>query len=175
MSPGTDVDRARQLRLLIDSVADYAIFLLEIDGRVATWNPGAERIKGYKANEIIGRHFSTFYTDVDRDRRYPEHELEVAAEVGRFEDEGWRVRKDGTQFWANVVITAIRDETGELVGFGKVTRDLTDRRRRETELQRFAAMAAHDLAEPLRTVAGFAELLRRRHAAALPPEAEKYL
>src|SRR5689334_7548715 len=124
-----------RFRLLVESVRDYAIFLLDPEGHVATWNAGAERIKGYRAEEIIGRHFSVFYPEERVAERFPQYELEVAAREGRFEDEGWRIRKDGTRFWANVVITALRDETGTLVGFGKVTRDLTDRRQAEEALR----------------------------------------
>jgi PAS domain S-box-containing protein len=115
-------------RLLVDNVKDYAIFLLDPEGRVATWNQGAEMIKGYKAGEIIGEHFSTFYPKEARESRWPERELEIAAKEGKFVDEGLRVRKDGSTFWANVVITALRDDRGELRGFSKVTRDLTERR-----------------------------------------------
>src|SRR5512138_2726308 len=111
-------------RLLVDSVRDYAIFALDPEGRVLSWNAGAERLKGYTASEIIGRHFSIFYPPERIAEHFPEHELEVASRVGRFEDEGWRVRKDGTRFWANVVITALRNPTGALIGFAKVTRDL---------------------------------------------------
>jgi PAS domain S-box-containing protein len=107
---------------------DYAIFLLGTDGRVETWNQGAERIKGYKAHEIIGKHFSVFYPREAAESRWPERELEIATKEGRFTDEGLRVRKDGSTFWANVVITALRDDTGVLRGFSKVTRDLTERR-----------------------------------------------
>lgn len=116
-----------EYRLLVESVADYAIFLLDPEGRVRSWNNGAERIKGYRAEEIIGQHFSKFYLPSDAASGYCERELKTALEVGRFEDYGWRVRKDGTQFWANVVITALRDASGRHVGFGKVTRDLTDK------------------------------------------------
>jgi len=122
-------------RLLVESVRDYAIFALDPDGYILTWNPGAERFKGYTANEIIGKHFSVFYTKADRDRHWPESELAMAKSDGRFEDEGWRVRKDGSRFWANVVITALRDDSGKLVGFAKVTRDLTERRRAEETLR----------------------------------------
>jgi PAS domain S-box-containing protein len=115
-------------RLLVESVKDYAIFLLDADGNVVTWNAGAERIKGYKANEIIGHHFSEFYPKEARESRWPQRELEIAAQEGRFVDEGLRIRKDGSTFWANVVITALRGENGELRGFSKVTRDLTERR-----------------------------------------------
>lgn len=115
-------------RLLVEGVKDYAIFLLDPDGNVATWNVGAERIKGYTAEEIIGEHFSQFYPREARESKWPERELEIAAKEGRFVDEGLRVRKDGSTFWANVVITALRDDHGELRGFSKVTRDLTERR-----------------------------------------------
>jgi PAS domain S-box-containing protein len=119
-------------RLLVASVRDYAIFMLDPSGKVATWNAGAERIKGYARHEIVGRHFSTFYPQPEIDAGKCEYELEVATREGRFEEEGWRLRKDGTQFWANVIITAVRDE-GRLVGFAKVTRDLTERKRAEDE------------------------------------------
>jgi PAS domain S-box-containing protein len=122
-------------RLLVESVREYAIFILDPQGNVATWNSGAELIKGYKAEEIIGQHFSRFYPPEAIARHHPVQELEVAAQTGRFEEEGWRVRKDGTRFWANVVITALRDASGELVGFGKVTRDLTRQRAHEEELK----------------------------------------
>jgi len=127
-------------RLLVANVSDYAIFMLDSTGRVATWNVGAERIKGYRADEIIGRHFSVFYPEHDVRAGKCERELELAARDGRFEDEDWRLRKDGTRFWANVVITAVRDETGTLIGFAKVTRDLTERKRSEDE--RAARLAA---------------------------------
>lgn len=115
-------------RLLVESVKDYAIFLLDPDGRVATWNEGAERIKGYKANEIIGEHFSVFYPPEARESKWPDRELEIASKEGRFGDEGLRVKKDGSTFWASVTITPLRDHSGELRGFSKVTRDLTERR-----------------------------------------------
>ena len=115
-------------RMLVESVKDYAIFLLDPDGRISTWNEGAERIKGYKAEEIIGQHFSCFYPQEAQESRWPDRELEIASKEGRFVDEGMRVRKDGSTFWANVVITALRDHSGELQGFSKVTRDLTERR-----------------------------------------------
>ncbi len=114
-------------RLLVEQVQDYAIFVLDPEGRILSWNRGAERLKGYAAEEIIGRHFSVFYPPEDRAANVTGWELEVAAKEGRFEDEGWRVRKDGSRFWANVVITALRGPEGKLVGFGKVTRDLTER------------------------------------------------
>jgi PAS domain S-box-containing protein len=160
----------------VASITDYAIFLLDPDGRVATWNEGARRLKGYEPSEIIGEHFSRFYTEEHLAGDFPAHELEIAARAGRFEDEGWRVRKDGTRFWANVVITAVRDENGTLVGYAKVTRDLTQRRRAEdalrataeelertnAELERFAGAAAHDLVQPLHTIVGLADVIRER-------------
>ena len=115
-------------RMLVESVGDYAIFALDAEGHIVSWNPGAQRFKGYEAAEIIGQHFSVFYPRSDVDAGKPATELEVAARDGRLEDEGWRIRKDGTRFWANVVITALRTPDGTLVGFAKITRDLTDRR-----------------------------------------------
>src|SRR5689334_9604590 len=122
-------------RLLVESVKDYAIFLLDTEGNILTWNEGAERIKGYKPHEIIGKHFSTFYPYEIVERGWPAYELVQAAEQGRFEDEGWRVRKDGTLFWASVIITALKDKEGTLYGFSKVTRDLTERRETEQKLK----------------------------------------
>jgi PAS domain S-box-containing protein len=127
-----------RFRLMVESVKDYAIFMLDPQGRVATWNAGAERIKGYTADDIIGQHFSKFYPKEAVERGWPDEELRRAAADGRVEDEGWRVRKDGSRFWANVVITALRDESGALRGFGKVTRDLTERRRAEEQARRLA-------------------------------------
>ncbi len=123
-------------RLLVESVTDYAIFAIDPTGHVLSWNAGAERLKGYKPEEIIGRHFSTFYSPEDIAARKPDRELQDAIRDGRVEDEGWRIRKDGSRFWANVIITSLRDETGSLVGFAKVTRDLTERRGAEDELRR---------------------------------------
>ena len=130
-------EQARRSRLLVDSVKDYAIFVLDPEGHVRTWNPGAERIKQYKAEEIIGKHFSVFYPPEVDGKAVCDFELEVAARDGRFEAEGWRVRQDGSRLWANVVITALRSPEGELVGFAKVTRDLTERRNAEQQAQRF--------------------------------------
>jgi PAS domain S-box-containing protein len=122
-------------RLLVQSVLDYAIFLLDPSGRVVSWNAGAQSIKGYAAHEIIGRHISVFYPEEARARKWPELELQMAAAKGRFEDEGWRLRKDGSPFWANVIITALKDEQGRLRGFAKITRDLSERRRQEELLR----------------------------------------
>lgn len=126
----------QRFRLFVEAVRDYALFLLDPKGNITTWNTGAERIKGYKSSEIIGKHFAVFYPEEDLKTRKPWRELEVAAEEGRFEDEGWRLRKDGTKFWANVVITALKDPDGRLYGFGKVTRDLTERRRAHQRLEK---------------------------------------
>ncbi|WP_053227719.1 SpoIIE family protein phosphatase [Solirubrobacter soli] len=139
-----------QFRLLVASVRDYAIFMLDVSGRIRTWNRGAENIKGYSADEAIGQHFELFYTDEARARKHPAYELEVASREGRFEEEGWRVRKDGTQFWANVVITALHDSRGVLVGFAKVTRDLTERRRAEQQLEASERLARVEAARQRR-------------------------
>jgi PAS domain S-box-containing protein len=122
-------------RRLVESVRDYAIFLLDAAGRIVSWSPGAERLKGYAASEILGRHFSIFYPAPENERGVPAEELRVAAAVGRFEDEGWRLRKDGSRFWANVVITALHDDAGAVRGFCKITRDLTQRRKHEESLR----------------------------------------
>src|SRR5690242_12878778 len=138
-----DADVGDLHRLLVESVTDYAIFLLDERGFVRSWNPGAARLKGYTESEIVGRHFSTFYTQTDLDAGKPAWELEVAAKTGRVEDEGWRLRRDGSCFWANVVITALRDKTtGALVGFAKITRDLTERRKAEEQARVLAAETA---------------------------------
>ena len=144
-----------RFRLLVEGTKDYAIFMLDPQGRVLTWNPGAERLKGYRAEEIIGRHFSHFYPQEAVEQAWPAHELRVAATEGRFEDEGWRVRKDGSRFWANVVITALHDEAGNLRGFSKITRDLTERKQAEENARRLlqeeaARKAAQTSAEEAR-------------------------
>jgi PAS domain S-box-containing protein len=118
----------KMYQFLVEQTKDYALFVLDPSGRIMTWGAGGQRIKGYAADEIIGRHFSVFYTREAVERGWPAHELKLAATEGRFEDDGWRVRKDGSQFWANVIITALRDESGKLVGYSKITRDLTERR-----------------------------------------------
>ncbi|HEX8868450.1 MAG TPA: PAS domain S-box protein, partial [Lentzea sp.] len=136
-------DESELFRLLVQGVRDYGIFMLDPGGHVVSWNTGAERIKGWAAEEIIGRHFSTFYPPEDVRAGKPEWELRVAKAEGALEDEGWRVRKDGTRFWANVIITALYDDTGELRGFGKVTRDMTERRRAEQQLTDRRRLLAH--------------------------------
>ena len=157
-------------RLLVENVHDYAIFMLDPNGIVSSWNAGARAIKGYANEEIIGRHFSIFYTPDAVARRWPHHELTVAREQGRFEDEGWRLRKDGSTFWANVVITPIYDERRRLLGFAKITRDLTARRKVE-ELQRterrmneFLAMLGHELRNPLSPIQSALDVVDRKPA-----------
>jgi PAS domain S-box-containing protein len=166
-------------RLLVDAVQDYAIFLLSPTGHVLTWNRGAERIKGYAASDIIGQHFSVFYTPEERDAGRPMSLLGWAAEHGRFEDEGWRVRKDGSWFWADVIVTALRDEAGKPYAYAKITRDLTERRAaeaRQAQLlaeqraraaaeealaarERFLSVASHELKTPVASLRLAAEAL----------------
>ena len=125
---------ARRLQLLIDAIVDYAIYMIDVDGTVRSWNSGAERLKGYSADEIIGKSISSFYSPEDRAKGLPQKALRIAAETGRFSSEGWRVRKDGSRFWALVVVDAIRDEQGQVIGFAKVTRDITERQQAHNEL-----------------------------------------
>ncbi len=192
-----------RFRLLVETVRDYAIFMLDPQGHVVSWNAGAERSKGYAAHEIIGRHFRTFYPPELQQAQHPEHELELALRDGRYEEEGWRIRKDGTRFWANVVITAVHDASGRHVGFAKVTRDTTERRRMlqaqqaaadalthanedldraNARLQRaadeqadFLAVTAHELRTPVGVVAGSAETLSRHWAELTPDERQEML
>jgi PAS domain S-box-containing protein len=133
--PRTVTEQLDLFRLLVQSVRDYAIFVLDPAGNVLTWNPGAEALKGYPGEEIIGQHFSKFYLPEAVKSGWPQRELTLAQKEGRFADEGWRVKKDGSTFWASVIITALRSPAGELIGFGKVTQDLTDRRRTEERVQ----------------------------------------
>lgn len=171
-TPGSAV---HQLALLIATVEDYAIFLLDREGHVLTWNPGAERSSGYTAAEIVGEHVSVFYTPEEREQGRPQEALSAAERDGTYRHEGWRVRKDGATFWASVLLMALRDEQGHLLGFGKVTRDLTDLRIAQRDLELFAATAAHDLQEPLRTITGFSDLLSSRHGNQLPAEGQEFL
>lgn len=134
--PSSMTNSSEMLRLLVDNVKDYAIIMLDPQGQVRTWNSGAEQIKGWKADEIIGQHVSRFYTPEDVNSGKADLELRAAARDGRFEDEGVRVRKDGTQFWASVIVTALRDRDGRLLGFGKITRDLSERREAEEKIRR---------------------------------------
>src|SRR5712671_2261087 len=157
-----------RFRLMVESVKDYAIFMLDPNGIVASWNAGAERIKGYKQSEIIGQHFAVFSPEEGRRKKWPEQELATALEKGRFEDEGVRVRKDGTTFWANVVLTPMYAPDGGLRGFAKVTRDLTDRRRvealekAEKQTNEFLAMLAHELRNPLAPIRNALHLLAKK-------------
>ncbi len=167
-----------QFRLLVQGVSDYAIYLLDLEGNITSWNLGAQRIKGYFANEIIGQHFSRFYTDEDRAAGLPQVALETVRKQGRFEKEAWRVRKDGSRFWAHVIIDPIRDDEGNAIGYAKITRDITERRKAEEELQKareFTLQAqkleaigqltggiAHDFNNLLMAVLGSLELLRKR-------------
>src|SRR5581483_6894555 len=139
-------------RLLVQSVRDYAIFMLDRRGNVASWNAGAERIKGYRADEIIGQPYSRFFTPEDVAANRPHENLRAAAEQGHYQGEGWRVRKDGTRFWASVTLTALRDERGRLRGFAKVTRDVTDRKRTD-ELLRESEERYRQLVDGVRDVA----------------------
>jgi len=178
------VEQLRQceerFRLLVESVVDHAIFMLDPAGRIVSWNTGAERIKGYRADEVLGRHFSCLYTPEDVERGKPRHDLDLATSTGRFEDECWRMRKDGSRFRANTVITALRDASGALRGFGKVTRDITEHKQAEKkirelnedlmrrttqvesinkELETFVRTVSHDLRVPLRHMEGSVALL----------------
>jgi PAS domain S-box-containing protein len=176
---------------LVQSVIDYAIFMLDLEGRVASWNPGAERIKGYTAGEIVGQHFSAFYTPEDREAKVPWAALETARREGRYAAEGWRRRKDGSRFWASVVIDPIRDEAGQLIGFAKVTRDVTERREAQLELERsqqalfqsqkmeavgqLTGGLAHDFNNMLTGIAGSLELIRLRLAQGRISEVDRYI
>jgi PAS domain S-box-containing protein len=171
-------DSERNFRLLVQSVTDYAIYMLNPEGRVVTWNAGAERIKGYLAREIVGSHLSQFFTPEDREAGVPNMALKIARETGRYESEGWRVRKDGSRFWAFAVIDAVHDEQGELIGFAKITRDMTERRNAQIRLERaqeqlaqsqkmeaighLTGGIAHDFNNLLMIVSGQAQLMRLR-------------
>ena len=181
-----------RFRVLVQSVGDYGIFMLDPEGRVASWNEGARRIKGYEAEEILGRHFSTFYPPEVASTGHPAHELEIAAREGRYEEEGWRVRKDGSRFWASVIITALFGDHGQLIGFAKVTRDLTERRlaqQREVDDARrlaeseasnraktgFLAAMSHELRTPLNAIAGYAQLMQEGVGGAVSDQHRDYL
>jgi PAS domain S-box-containing protein len=160
ISAGLPAIDPESLALLVASVREYAIFLLAPDGTIRSWNAGAERIKGYREEEIIGRHFSVFYSEDEVEAGKPDAELETALREGGIEDEGWRLRKDGSRFWANVVITPLFGDDGTLRGFAKVTRDVTDRKEADEARDRFIANAAHELRTPLTVLVGMVSFLR---------------
>jgi PAS domain S-box-containing protein len=180
-----------QFKLLVQGVSDYSIYMLDPEGRVTNWNLGAQRIKGYRPDEIIGEHFSRFSTDEDREQGAPQTALETASRVGRFEKEGWRVRKDGTRFFANVVIDAIRDDTGKLIGFAKITRDITEQKATQRALeearealfqaQKMEAIGqltgglAHDFNNLLAAISGCHQLMESRLAQGRFKELDRYL
>ena len=185
-----------RMRLLVESARDYAILMLDPKGRVMSWSPSAERIKGYKADEIIGQNWSRFFPSEDVQAGKPERELEKALAEGRAEDEGWRVRKDGSQFWANVLLTSVRDEQGVLQGFSKVTRDITAQKQAQEEIKKlnrdlearndeleasnkdlegFTYSVSHDLRAPLRHIDGFSQLLANECGSQLSEEPRRYL
>ena len=182
--------------MLVDGVTDYAIYMLDPNGIVTNWNRGAQRIKGYRTEEIVGQHFSRFYTEEDRAANVPQRSLEIAARDGRYEAEAWRVRKDGSRFLANVVIDALKDDSGQLIGFAKITRDVTERVQAARELERlnrellkrateleasnkelelFAYSVSHDLRAPLRHVAGYSELLQKQASSSLDDKSRRYV
>ncbi len=185
-----------RFRLIVQSVKDYAILMLDPEGRIVSWNEGAQRIKGYTADEIIGQHFSRFYTPADLEADRPASELKTARKDGRCEIEGWRVRKDGSLFWADVIITTMYGPKGELRGFSKVTRDITERKQAEEtarafiqserrhatqlevvnkELEAFSYSVSHDLRAPLRSIDGFSSALMEDYADKLDEQAVSYL
>ncbi len=176
------LETEERFRLLVEQVKDYAIFFLDAKGNISSWNQGAVRIKGYSADEIIGRHFSIFYTPQDLADDKPGRELSIAIREGRYEEEGWRVKKDGSRFWAAVVITALWDKRCNLTGFAKVTRDMTDRKREEEmlrartkELEAFAHTLSHDLRAPLRSISSFAGLLMAESESLSAEEKKSYV
>lgn len=173
----------QRFRMLVQSVTDYAIYMLDAEGHVSSWNAGAERFKGYSADEIIGEHFSRFYTHEEREAGIPRVALETASREGRFEAEGWRVRKDGSRFWASVIIDPIRDDDGNLIGFAKITRDLTEKRAIEEQLRQSQKMEAvgqltgglaHDFNNLLTGISGSLEMMKVRIAQGRTDELERY-
>jgi PAS domain S-box-containing protein len=172
-----------RFRLLVQSVTDYAIYMLDPDGRVSSWNAGAQRFKGYAADEILGEHFSRFYSEEDREAGIPRIALETARREGRFEAEGWRIRKDGSRFWASIIIDPIRNESGELIGYAKVTRDLTEKRAIEEQLRQSQKMEAvgqltgglaHDFNNLLTGISGSLEMMQVRMAQGRTAEFDRY-
>lgn len=170
----------RRLQTLLDNVQDYAIIMIDADGRVASWNSGAQRVMGYSGEEIIGRSIDVFRAADER--ALVANELATARQHGRVEDEGWRYRRDGSRFWANVILTSIKDAHEAVVGYAKVTRDLSERRRADEalhraneELEAFSYSVAHDLRSPLRAINGYAQLISEDFAEKIPPEGQRWL
>jgi|GEM_PF-6588545 len=190
------IQSEERFRLMVEGVKDYAIFLLNPQGNIETWNEGARRMKGYNTDEIIGKHFSIFSPPDAIQQHHPEYELQIAREQGRFEEEGWRIRKDGSMFWASVVITALYDKERQFLGFTKITRDLTERRKAEIqiqelnatlekqvvklealnkELEAFSYSVSHDLRAPLRSIDGFSKMLLSKTHDKLTVDEQRYL
>ncbi|RYY66590.1 MAG: PAS domain-containing sensor histidine kinase, partial [Chitinophagaceae bacterium] len=192
-----------RFRALVEQVIDYGIFLMDEKGRIVSWNEGARRIKGYEAREIIGKYFSIFYLEEDIILGKPAHELKVARQEGKYEEEGWRIRKDGSRFWSSVLITAVYNTDGALIGFSKVTRDLTERKESERalrdayeryralaeelrvtnhelmyangELEQFTSIVSHDLQEPIRTIKSFLQLIEAKLPEAATEDLRQYI
>ncbi|GLB49176.1 sensor histidine kinase [Neptunitalea lumnitzerae] len=185
----TLTDKFRETPKIFDEIEDYAIILLDVNGNIINWNRGAERIKGYSAYEILGKNFRQFYTQKDLDFGKPDMLIEKARNEGKAIDEGWRIKKDGSAFWGSVTITARHNDLGEVIGFIKVTRDLTERKRAEEallkhtreieiknkELEQYTYIASHDLQEPIRTVINFVELLNSEYEEKLDENAKLYM
>src|SRR6185312_10436516 len=190
------VEPADLYRLLVESIQDYAIFLLDTNGMVMSWNAGAQKLKGYKANEIIGKHFSVFFLPKDRKDGKPRRELEAARQQGSTEEEGWRLKKDGDRFWANVILTALYDNSGHLQGYAKVTRDLSERKQAEDNLKQanrelqkqqkkleqlgrareaFFSIVSHELRNPATVVKQYLGIMLAGYGGPLNPTQIDYL